>query len=312
MKVFALSAFASVTCTLCLALVVWIDAAAQAVNPYAAATQREAEQAYQTGRFPELKGLTNSQEDQLKALKLCENYRGADGRICGEVVGVYMKQGDDAAKSKKQADDDVWIQSLVQNLSDTETSLYKRCMESFDQGNKADYASHCANRAKETIKSQEAAAAAEKERLARIAGVRAGLATDSERKLFDSCIDSRGKTAMPSSCADSARNQCAAQIKEDAMRSCSNSKAHQLWEITSAITVMNMNIKSAQNNLDRDRKVERIGGVVNLTLREEAGRVLVDVPSLRDKAFAEYKNLNGTIGSAEKIIPVDDPCDSLK
>lgn len=155
MKVFALSAFASVTCTLGLALVVWIDAAAQAVNPYAAATQREAEQAYQTGRFPELKGLTNSQEDQLKALKLCENYRGADGRICGEVVGIYMKQGDDAAKSKKQADDDVWIQSLVQNLSDTETSLYKRCMESFDQGNKADYASHCANRAKETIKSRK-------------------------------------------------------------------------------------------------------------------------------------------------------------
>lgn len=295
---------------ICFASLFSVDALA--ANPYELAAQREGKQAYQSGRFPELKGLTYSQEDQLKALKLCENYHGADRRICAEVSDIYAKQGDDAAKSKKQADDDAWIQSTLSNLSDAETSLYKRCMESFERGSKADYASHCANRAKETIKSQEAAAAAEKERLARIAEVRAGLATDSERKLFDSCIDSRGKTATPSSCADSARNQYATQIKEDAMRSCSNSKVHQLWEIASAITVMNMNIKSAQDNLDRDKKVEQISGVLNLTLREEVGQVLVNVPLLRDKAFAEYKNLGGTIGSAEKIVPFDDPCDSLK
>jgi hypothetical protein len=45
------------------------------INPYEAAAQREGEQAVRDGRFPELKSLTNSKADQMKALQICQNLR---------------------------------------------------------------------------------------------------------------------------------------------------------------------------------------------------------------------------------------------
>lgn len=73
-------------------------------NPQIRAGHQEGEDAFLRGEFPELKGLTFSQEDQLKAFDICAKYHGDQGRICGEAAGFYMKQGQRVADAKQQSE----------------------------------------------------------------------------------------------------------------------------------------------------------------------------------------------------------------
>jgi len=70
------------------------------------------EQDFLQNRFPELRGLTNSAEDQKKALDLCGKYRVSNQAIsmsvvrCNAAAHVYMSEGQKAvnAEEQKQAD----------------------------------------------------------------------------------------------------------------------------------------------------------------------------------------------------------------
>jgi len=66
------------------------------------------EQDFLQNRFPELKGLTNSAEDQKKALDLCGKYRVSNQAIsmavvrCNAAAHVYMSEGQKAVNAEEQ------------------------------------------------------------------------------------------------------------------------------------------------------------------------------------------------------------------
>lgn len=61
------------------------------------------EVAFSLNRFPELKGLTYSQEDQAKAANLCTQHGGGDeGRLCMLAAKYYMQEGQREADAEKR------------------------------------------------------------------------------------------------------------------------------------------------------------------------------------------------------------------
>ncbi len=61
------------------------------------------EVAFSQNRFPELKGLTYSQEDQRKAINLCSQYGGgSQSQLCNLATEFYMKEGQQAADAQRQ------------------------------------------------------------------------------------------------------------------------------------------------------------------------------------------------------------------
>lgn len=66
------------------------------------------EQDFLQNRYPELKGLTNSAEDQKKALDLCSKYGGSSQAIsmpvvrCNAAAHVYMSEGQKAVDAEEQ------------------------------------------------------------------------------------------------------------------------------------------------------------------------------------------------------------------
>ena len=66
------------------------------------------EQDFLQNRYPELKGLTNSAEDQKKALDLCSKYGGSNQAIsmpvvrCNAAAHVYMSEGQKAVDAEEQ------------------------------------------------------------------------------------------------------------------------------------------------------------------------------------------------------------------
>lgn len=66
------------------------------------------EQDFLQNRYPELKGLTNSADDQKKALDLCSKYGGSNQAIslpvvrCNAAAHVYMSEGQKAVDAEEQ------------------------------------------------------------------------------------------------------------------------------------------------------------------------------------------------------------------
>lgn len=61
------------------------------------------EEAFEQNRFPELKGLTYSQQDQRKAISLCAQYGGgSQSRLCNLSTEFYMKEGQQEADVQRQ------------------------------------------------------------------------------------------------------------------------------------------------------------------------------------------------------------------
>ncbi|QNK03242.1 hypothetical protein [Dyella telluris] len=59
--------------------------------------------AFSQNQFPELKGLTNSQDDKAKAYSLCAKYGGStQERICRSAAAYYMNEGQQQADMQKQ------------------------------------------------------------------------------------------------------------------------------------------------------------------------------------------------------------------
>jgi hypothetical protein len=59
--------------------------------------------AFEQNRFPELKGLTSSQEDQTKAFDLCARYGGGEeNRLCRLAIKYYTEEGQKEADTQKQ------------------------------------------------------------------------------------------------------------------------------------------------------------------------------------------------------------------
>lgn len=258
-----------------------------AVNPYQAQAQREGEQAVREGRFPELKGLTNSQADQMKVFRLCEKYHGVDSRICSEAAGVYMLRGDRelATDKRQQAADEA--DALARDSSDARESLASGAeQEAFDQcmhGRSADPAS-CVGSARAEV---AVALQAEAQRTAQHA-------SDEAHRVQQQALDE------------------ARRIVKEKLDACMRSTEYQLFTEANRIVWLRLTIRQAQESLDRDKAVERMAGVIDLKVRSETGQILVGFPPQVEQAFAEYSKLGGTASSSDDVVAMADPCEELQ
>lgn len=71
--------------------------------------------AFTQNRFPELKGLTYSQEDQRKAINLCSQYGGgSQNQLCNLATEFYMKEGQQEADAQRQKEASAAAQAAAQ------------------------------------------------------------------------------------------------------------------------------------------------------------------------------------------------------
>lgn len=325
------------TLALLAAVVVTSDVAAQVINPYQAAAQREAEQAYRAGRFPELQGLAYG--DTRKAMALCSNYHGNDNRICGEAADLYMKRTRDAAMAKQQAEDAEWIRSTESSLSAEELSTYKNCMAYFERGSEADYATGCANQVRQASKRQaEARIARERaEKVAQIEHVKqqkAELAkqlTPDEQEKYVSCLkknydissdqdQDRLSLEQLQPCVLQAKAQAAeraAEMREvesqrrkaeAAYNACTQSPQYRLFKATEDVNTGRLFLAVSEATMASVKRLESVSGVVDPGARQAAAASLLDSQARLDMIFADYKTNGGSAGSPEEVQSMANPC----
>lgn len=107
----------------------------------------------------------------------------------------------------------------------------------------------------------------------------------------------------------------AAEERQRAREACRNSDAARLAEASRFLVInrdlLKIAIPEAQEQLERDKDVERLTGVANLKLRHEAGDLIVNGPKQLAVQFDEYRSLGGTASSIDEVKGIPDPCRNL-
>lgn len=102
------------------------------------------------------------------------------------------------------------------------------------------------------------------------------------------------------------------QMKRNMLESCEASPDAQLAHLSNEIVHARSVVVSAQENLNQDKKVEAVSGVVDLQTRYKMGEIVVYGKQEIDKDFSKYRQLGGKATNAADVVPANDPCKALR
>jgi len=292
-----------------------LDASAQ-VNRYAADEQRLAEQAMSQGRFPELKGITNSTADQLRVSQICRKYQGSDGTLCYRVAGIYQDQWRKQQSTQQSM-------PVKANGSPPHASLWAQAQADAQRASRPRGDVGPAP-TRDSLQSEEARVAYDicvkgKSSQQEIAGCgwqasdetsAKTIIADAKRKAEQEAFDARAREA------DAERRRDKATVV-DRLAACEGSNRQQIamHEATKTVIEAVEAIQVSEDSLRSMQEVARTAGVMTAQrakmMEDTAGLMALMKQNLPDE-FAKYKALGGAASSPEQVELASDPCEALR
>ncbi len=102
------------------------------------------------------------------------------------------------------------------------------------------------------------------------------------------------------------------QMQRDKAASCEASPDGQLAQLSAEIVHARNVVELAQTNLDQDKKVEAVSGVVDLETRHKMGEIVVYGQQAIRNDFLKYRQLGGKATSSADVVRLNDPCKALR
>ena len=102
------------------------------------------------------------------------------------------------------------------------------------------------------------------------------------------------------------------QMAHDRLASCEASPDGQLAQLSAEIVRARSIVGTAQANLDQEKKVEAVSGVVDLETSHKMGEIIVYGQQEINSDFKQYRQLGGKATSAADVVRLDDPCKALR